>query len=78
MSPELTLLIGQLGIAAIFVIAWFRESASKEKMRIEKDAEIIKLYLEISQLHTDQRKETLELIRDIIAGKPIDTTPSTQ
>lgn len=76
MSPEFTAFISQLGIAAIFVVAWFREMSARERERKEKDVEITKLHFEMSEMHKDQRKETLELIRDIIAGRPIDTTPS--
>lgn len=76
MSPEFTAFISQLGIAAIFVVAWFRESSAKDRLRAEKDAEIAKLHIEMNAMHTEQRKETLELIRDIIAGRPINTMPS--
>lgn len=76
MSPEFTAFLSQLGIAAIFVAAWFRETTAKDKLRVEKDAEIEKLHLSIAVMYAEQRKETLELIRDILAGRPIDTTPS--
>jgi len=69
MSTDFAAFLGQLGIAAIFVVAWFRAEGEREKMRVAKDAEIAQLNEQMRTLQTQHRKEMLELLRDIVAGK---------
>lgn len=72
MSPEFTAFLGQLGIAAIFVVAWFREQSENDRLRIEKDKEISRLNQQMVEMQTAHRREIMELIRDIVAGRAVE------
>lgn len=66
MDTVTTAIIGQLGIAAIFVIAWFRSEGKRDQERTDANERYEKIRIEYNQAQTQHRKEMLELIRDIV------------
>lgn len=67
MDTVTTAIIGQLGIAAIFVVAWFRSEGKRDQERAEANARYETIRIEYNQAQTAHRRELLELIRDIVA-----------
>lgn len=66
MSPELTALLGQLGIAAIFVIAWFRSENLRDKERESAQKRHDEL---ISEYHAAQDAHRREVIALLTMGR---------
>lgn len=65
MTPEMTALLGQLGIAAVFVVAWFRSENMRDKERERHQLREDTLVKNIIETQTVHRREILQLIRDI-------------
>ena len=65
-APAVVAILGQLGIAAIFVVAWFRSENKRDQERKLAEERYDKLRIEYNAAQTAHRTELIQMLQNIV------------